>query len=159
MVLECERNPSADTKVSEEGGGGGALEEGMPLQPLVRRQAVPPSPWRGAGEQMPACSPGREEPTPEQGDAPQDGRDSMGKPALEQAVTEDRPAERTHAREVREELRSVERTHAREVREELRPAERTHAREVCEELRPAERTHAREVRGGLAVSHGGAGAE
>ena len=39
----------------------------MPLQPVVRRQAVSPSPRRGAGEQRPTCSPGREEPTPEQG--------------------------------------------------------------------------------------------
>ena len=89
----------------------------MPLQPVVGRDGrlSPPSPWRGA-------------------EAPQDGRDSMGKPALEQCVAEDRPAERTRAREVREELKPVERTRAREVCEELQPAERTHAGEVGEGL-------------------------
>ena len=42
----CERNNSADTKVSEEGGGGGApgARAEIPLQPMVKttaRQAVP----------------------------------------------------------------------------------------------------------------------
>jgi len=43
----CERNNSADTKVSEEGGGGGAQgarAEIFPLQPMMKttvRQAVP----------------------------------------------------------------------------------------------------------------------
>ena len=43
-------------------------------------------------------------------EAPQDGRGSMGKPALEPCVAEDRPAERTHAREVCEELQPAART-------------------------------------------------
>ena len=54
----CERNNSADTKVSEEGGGGGAPGAGaeIPLQPMVktmvRQQAVPLQPMEvhgGAG--------------------------------------------------------------------------------------------------------------
>ena len=63
-----------------------------PPQPVGRRQAVSPRPMEGSGG----------------AEAPQDGRDSMGEPALEQAVTEDRPAERTHAGEVREELKPTE---------------------------------------------------
>ncbi|GAB0183796.1 acid sphingomyelinase-like phosphodiesterase 3b [Grus japonensis] len=48
-VRRCERNNSADTKVSEEGGGGGAPGSGaeIPLQPLEKtmvRQAVPLQP-------------------------------------------------------------------------------------------------------------------
>jgi len=43
---QYERNSSADTKVSEEGGGGGAPRVGaeIPLQPMMKtmeRQAVP----------------------------------------------------------------------------------------------------------------------
>ncbi|KAM9591255.1 uncharacterized protein ACIBXB_006126 [Morphnus guianensis] len=92
----------------------------MPLQPVVRRQAVPLQPMEvNSGA-----------------DAPEDGHDFMGKPALEQFVTEDLPAERTHAMEVREELKPAERTHAREVCEELQPTEKTHVGEVCEGLSP-----------------------
>jgi len=46
-VRRCERNNSADTKVTEEGGGGGARDaraEGLPLQPVMKtmvRQVVP----------------------------------------------------------------------------------------------------------------------
>jgi len=46
-VRQCERNNSADTKVSEEGGGGGARDTGaesFPLQLVMKtvvRQAVP----------------------------------------------------------------------------------------------------------------------
>ena len=60
--LGCERNPSADPEVSEEGGEEERGSRGM--------------------------------------DAPQDGRRSLGEPALEQAVTGGlRPAGRPHARE------------------------------------------------------------
>ena len=53
-VRRCERNNSADTKVSEEGGGGGAPGAGaeIPLQPLVKtmvRQAVPLQPMEVLG--------------------------------------------------------------------------------------------------------------
>jgi len=48
-VRLCERNSSADTKVSEEGGAGGAPGTGeeVPLQPMEKtmvRQAVPLQP-------------------------------------------------------------------------------------------------------------------
>ena len=50
----CERNNSADTKVSEEGGGGGAPGAGaeIPLQPVGKtmvRQAVPLQPMEVHG--------------------------------------------------------------------------------------------------------------
>jgi len=55
-----ERNHSADTKVSEEGGGGGAPGVGaeIPLQTVVKttvRQAVPVQPWRSMMEQISTC--------------------------------------------------------------------------------------------------------
>ena len=80
-------------------------KEVMPLQPVVRWQAVPLQPMEVNGG----------------AETPEDGRDSMGKPALEQCVTEDRPAERTRTREVQEELKPMERTHVGEVREGLSP--------------------------------------
>ncbi|XP_049682244.1 FYVE, RhoGEF and PH domain-containing protein 3 isoform X6 [Accipiter gentilis] len=46
----------------------------------------------------------------------------MGKPVLEQFVTEDQPLERTHGREVCEELQPAEKTHPGEVRGGLSPA-------------------------------------
>ncbi|GAB0175634.1 hypothetical protein GRJ2_000028600 [Grus japonensis] len=53
-VRRCERNNSADTKVSEEGGAGGAPGAGaeIPLQPLEKtmvRQAVPLQPMEDDG--------------------------------------------------------------------------------------------------------------
>ena len=72
-VRICERNNSADTKVSEEGGGGGApgTRAEIPLQPVVKtmvRQAVPLQPMEvnsGADIHLQPV----EDPTPEQGDA------------------------------------------------------------------------------------------
>ncbi|CAM9274818.1 unnamed protein product [Bubo scandiacus] len=62
-VRICERNNSADTKVSEEGGGGGApgTRAEIPLQPVVKttvRQAVPLHPWRLTVEQNPPAAHG-----------------------------------------------------------------------------------------------------
>ena len=71
----------------------------------MRRQAVPLQPVEVSGG----------------AEAPQNGRDCVGKPALEQCVTEDRPAERPHAREVREELQPAERTPVGAVGEGLSP--------------------------------------
>ena len=88
----------------------------MPLQPVVRRQAVPPQPVEGSGGADTHLQPG-EDPTPEQGGAPKDGRDFMGKPVLEQSVTEG--------------LQPMGRTHAGEVHEGLQPAGRTHIGGVC----------------------------
>ena len=53
-VRICERNNPADTKVSEEGGGGGApgARAEIPLQPVVKtmvRQAVPLQPMEVHG--------------------------------------------------------------------------------------------------------------
>ncbi|KAK4817094.1 hypothetical protein QYF61_027925 [Mycteria americana] len=79
-VRICERNNSADTQISEEGGGGGAPGAGaeIPLQPVVKtmhmevhggedihlqpvvktmvRQAVPSSTWRSMVEKISTCS-------------------------------------------------------------------------------------------------------
>jgi len=57
----CERNNSADTKVSEEGGAADAPGTGaeIPLQPVEKikvRQAVPLHPWRSMVEQISSCS-------------------------------------------------------------------------------------------------------
>ena len=72
-MRRCERNNSADTKVSEEGGGGGAPGTGaeIPLQPAVKtmvRQAVPLQPMEIHGGADIHLQP-VEDPTPEQGDA------------------------------------------------------------------------------------------
>ncbi|GAB0184702.1 AN1-type zinc finger protein 5-like [Grus japonensis] len=80
----CERNNSADTKVSEEGGGGGAPVPGaeIPLQPLEKtmvRQAVPQQPMEvnsGADIHLQPT----EDPMTEQVDAPKGGCDPMGSP-------------------------------------------------------------------------------
>ena len=91
----------------------------MPLQPMVRWQAVPLQPMEvsgGADAHLQAV----EDPTQEQVDTPKEGHDSMGKPMLEQSVPEG-----------------------------LHTVERTHAGAVCEELQPVGRTHVGEVRGGL----------
>ncbi|KAK4824024.1 hypothetical protein QYF61_009615 [Mycteria americana] len=60
-VRICERNNSADTQVSEEGGGGGAsgTRAEIPLQPLVKtmvRQAVPLQPMEVTGGADITCS-------------------------------------------------------------------------------------------------------
>ena len=72
-VRRCERNNSADTKVSEEGGGGGApgTRAEIPLQPMVKtmvRQAVPLQPMEVNGGADIHLQP-VEDPTPEQVDA------------------------------------------------------------------------------------------
>jgi len=80
-VRLCERNNSADTKVSEEGGGGGApgTRAEIPLQPveqIMTTQAVPCSPWRSTVEQISIYSPGR---TPCQSrEMPEGGCDPVG---------------------------------------------------------------------------------
>ena len=80
----CERSNSADTKVSEEGGAGGApgTRAEIPLQPLVQpmvRQAVPLQPTEVNGGADLHLQPG-EEPTPEQVDAPEEGCEPVGSP-------------------------------------------------------------------------------
>ena len=69
-MRRCERNNSADTKVSEEGGGGGAPGAGaeIPLQPVVRGQAVSLQPMEVNGGADIHLQP-VEDPTPEQVDA------------------------------------------------------------------------------------------
>ncbi|GAB0205655.1 hypothetical protein GRJ2_003031100 [Grus japonensis] len=79
-VRRCERNNFAGTKVSAEGGAGGAPGTGaeIPLQPLEKtmvRQAVPCSPWRkDEGVQRFHLQP-VEDPMPEQVEAPEGGCD------------------------------------------------------------------------------------
>ena len=79
----CERNNPADTKVSEEGGGGDASGGGaeIPLQPVGKtmvRQVVPLQPREVHGEQISTCSPGR---TPRRSRwVPKGGCDPMGTP-------------------------------------------------------------------------------
>ena len=72
-MRRCERNNSADTKVREEGGGGGAPGAGaeIPLRPVVKtmvRQAVPLQPMEVHGAADIHLQP-MEDPTPEQVDA------------------------------------------------------------------------------------------
>ena len=69
----CKRNNSVETKVSEEGGRGGAPDTRaeIPLQPVVKtmvRQAVPLQPREVHGGADIHLQPG-EDPTPEQVDA------------------------------------------------------------------------------------------
>jgi len=79
-----ERNNSADTKASEEGGGGGAPGAGaeIPLQSMVKivvRQAVPPQPMEvrsGADLHLQPMG----DPTQERVDVPKGGCDPMGNP-------------------------------------------------------------------------------
>ncbi|GAB0179334.1 acid sphingomyelinase-like phosphodiesterase 3b [Grus japonensis] len=120
-VRRCERNNSADTKVSEEGGGGGAPGAGaeIPLQPVEKtmvRQAVPRQPMEVHGGADSHLQP-MEDPMPEQVDAPEGGCDPVGSPRW------GRFAGRT--------CDSMEGTHAGAVNEELQPVERTHIGEVC----------------------------
>ena len=78
----CERSNSADTKVSEEGGAGGApgIRAEIPLQPLVQptvRQAVPLQPTEVNGGADLHLQPG-EDPTLEQVDVPEGSCDPVG---------------------------------------------------------------------------------
>ncbi|GAB0184744.1 hypothetical protein GRJ2_000939700 [Grus japonensis] len=87
-VRRCERNNSADTKVSAEGGGGRAPGTGaeIPLQPVEKtmvRQAVPLQPMKDDGRADIHLQP-VEDPTLEQVDA-QRRLWPHGKPTLEQA--------------------------------------------------------------------------
>ena len=78
-----------------------------------------------------------EDPMLEKVNTPEDGRDSMGKPALKQFVTEGlQPVERTHAGAVCEELQPVGRT-PRWSRGRVRsppPEEEGAAETMCDEL-------------------------
>ncbi|GAB0182452.1 epimerase family protein SDR39U1 [Grus japonensis] len=83
-MRRCERNNSADTKVSEEEGGGGASGAGaeIPLQALEKtmvRQAVPLQPMEvhgGADIHLQSV----EDPKPEQVEAPEGGCGPVGSP-------------------------------------------------------------------------------
>ncbi|GAB0207612.1 acid sphingomyelinase-like phosphodiesterase 3b [Grus japonensis] len=83
-VRICEKNNSVDTKVSEEGEGGGAPGAGaeIPLQPVVKtmvRQAIPLQPMEVHGGADIHLQP-VEDPMPEQVDAPKGGCDPVGSP-------------------------------------------------------------------------------
>jgi len=123
-VRICERNNSADTKVSEEGGGGIASSAGaetFPLQPMVKtmvRQAVS-LPWRSMVEQISMCSPWR---TPHQSRwMPKRGCDPMRCPHWSRFAgrTCDPMGKSTLEHSVPEELQPMERTYTGAVREEL----------------------------------------
>ncbi|KAK4830527.1 hypothetical protein QYF61_011506 [Mycteria americana] len=80
-VRICERNNSADTKISEEGGGGGAsgTRAEIPLQPVVKtmvRQGVALQPMEVHGRADIHLQP-VEDPMPEQVDVPEGGCDHM----------------------------------------------------------------------------------
>ena len=75
----CERNNSSDTKVSEEGAGGGApgTKSEFPLQPMEKtmvRQAVPLQPVEVHGGAVIHLQP-LDHPTPEQVKVPEGGCD------------------------------------------------------------------------------------
>jgi len=81
-VRICERNNSADTKVGEEGGGGGpsGAEAEVPLQPVKKtmvRWAVPLQPMEVHGGADILLQP-VDDPTPEQVDVPRGVLDPMG---------------------------------------------------------------------------------
>ncbi|GAB0182083.1 epimerase family protein SDR39U1 [Grus japonensis] len=83
-VRRCERNSSADTQVSAEGGGGGApgARAEIPLQPMEKtmvRQAVPLQPMEVDGGADIHLQP-MEDSTPEQVETPEGGCGPMGSP-------------------------------------------------------------------------------
>ncbi|GAB0189017.1 epimerase family protein SDR39U1 [Grus japonensis] len=83
-VRICKRNDSADTKVSEEGGGGGApgARAEIPLQPMEKtmvRQAVPLQLMEVHGRADIHLQP-MKDPTLEQVEAPEGGCDPVGSP-------------------------------------------------------------------------------
>ena len=86
-----ERNNPADTKVSAEGGRGGApgAAAEIPLQPMEQpmvRQAVSLQPWRPKVEQIPTHSLGR---TPHQSrEMPRGACDPMGSPRWSRLLLE-----------------------------------------------------------------------
>jgi len=90
-VRRCERNNSADTKVSEKGGGGGppGIRAEIPLQPMEKtmvRQTVLLQPVEFPVEQIYTCSPGR---TPHQSRwMPKGGCDPMGSPCCSKLLPE-----------------------------------------------------------------------
>ena len=91
-VRTCERNNPADTKVSEEGGGGDALGAGaeIPLQPMVKtlvRQVVP-LPMEVHGRADIHLQP-VEAPTPEQVDTSEGGCDPVGSPHWSSVLLKD----------------------------------------------------------------------
>ncbi|KAK4806933.1 hypothetical protein QYF61_027300 [Mycteria americana] len=89
-VRICERNNRADTKVSEEGGGGGVpgARAEIPLQPVVKtmvRQVVPLQPVVKTMLRQAVPLQPMEDPMPEQMDVPKGGCDPHGQPTQEQA--------------------------------------------------------------------------
>jgi len=136
----CERNNSADTKVGEEEGGGGAGAE-IPLQPMEKtmvRQAVALKPMEvhsGSDLHLQTV----EDPMPEQVDVPEEGCDlwraCAGADSWQDLWTCGEksprwsrfagstcdPVGRTHAGAVNEELQSMGRIYVGEVRGGLSP--------------------------------------
>jgi len=162
-VRWSEKNNSADTNVSEEGGRGGARDtraESLPLQLVMKtmvRQAVPLqpmevhggadlhlSPWKGAYAGAGGCL--------KEAVTPWGARTGAGscqdlQTRGERSPRRSRSAGRaltlwgpTLEQPVPEGLHPAGGTHAGAVREELQPVGRTHIGEVCGELSPVRGT-------------------
>jgi len=155
----CERNNSADIKVSEEGGGGGAsgARAEVPLQLMMKtmvRQVVPLQPMEVHGGADLHLQPMEGTPRRSRG-MPEGGCDPMGslrwsrflpgpvaswrkEPTPEQVCWQGLCPRGgpTLEQPVPEGLHPVGGTHAGAVVEELQPMGRTHVGEVCGELSP-----------------------
>jgi len=162
-VRKCESNNSADTKVSEEGGGGGALDAGaesLPLQLVMKtmmRQVVPLQSMEVHGGADTHLQP--MEGTPRRSRwMPEGGCDPVGSLHCSRLL----PGPADLWREEPCWSRFAGRTCdlyggcmlEQPVPEGLHPVGRTHAGAVCEELQPVGRTHIGEICGELSTVRG-----
>jgi len=154
-VRRCERNNSADTEVSEEGGGGDTRAESLPLQLVMKtmvRQAVPLQPMEVHGGADIHLQP--VEGTPRQSRwMPEGSCDPMERPCWSRLLAG--PADPWREEPTLEQVcwqgwgPRGGHTLEQPVPEGQHPVGRTHAGAVCEELQPVGRTQAGEVCGEL----------